>query len=90
MNEELKPCPFCSSKDIELWPMNGFESPCCMSCGATIAEAIMTGKDTEKQIKAWNTRDEELEAINTLLDELWDMRDYKEMLNKIRAFSKKN
>ena len=32
---------------------------------------------------------EELEATNTLLDDLWVMDDANEMRNKIRAFSKK-
>ncbi len=56
---ELLPCPFCNSDDIDMWPMDGFESPLCLSCGATIAETVMTGEDTIKQINAWNTRHKE-------------------------------
>jgi len=54
---ELKPCPFCKCKKIELWPMiNGWFAPVCTKCGANINENYSTGANTKKQIKAWNTR----------------------------------
>jgi len=58
MKETLKPCSFCGSKNIDMWPMGKFESPVCTQCGATICENYKTGDDTDEQIKAWNTRAE--------------------------------
>jgi len=54
MSEKLKPCPFCGRK-ATLWPMRDYESVFCENCGATFEENV-TGRDTDAQIKAWNTR----------------------------------
>jgi Lar family restriction alleviation protein len=60
---ELKPCPFCGSKNIDAegWAgkRNGEDDgelvygPACDDCGAAAGEV---GKTTEENIAAWNTR----------------------------------
>ena len=54
--EGLLPCAHCKSSDVELWPMEGYESPVCLTCGMTVCESILSGQDTAKQIEIWNTR----------------------------------
>lgn len=58
MSEELKPCPFCGSDDIDYGimsgTMKGFDYIQCQNCGAEI-RSINNGKYIEA-IEAWNRR----------------------------------
>jgi len=58
-NENLKPCPFCESKDIRMdehqsvtGSTGSIFSMCCYQCGATFPNRY----SKELMIKAWNTR----------------------------------
>ena len=70
MSDELRACPFCGCKEIDMWPMDGFESPVCTRCGATICENFMTGPNTERQIEAWETRTPDLSKLEALVDDM--------------------
>jgi Lar family restriction alleviation protein len=51
MSVELKPCPFCGSKDVEIM-VDVYHFACCHECGI-----ITTGYgNKEYAVKAWNTR----------------------------------
>ena len=58
MNEEIKPCSFCGSDDIDYGimsgTMKGFDYIQCQNCGAEI-HSINNGKYIEA-IEAWNRR----------------------------------
>lgn len=58
MKNELKPCPFCGSDDIDYGimsgTMKGFDYIQCQNCGAEI-RSINNGKYIEA-IEAWNRR----------------------------------
>ena len=58
MKNELKPCPFCGSDDIEYGimsgTMKGFDYIQCQNCGAEI-RSINNGKYIEA-IEDWNRR----------------------------------
>ena len=53
VDDELKPCPFCGSTDIEIaWFGKYGESVICLECGGTGAQYT----DRAKAIIAWNKR----------------------------------
>ncbi|ACC98525.1 hypothetical protein Emin_0972 [Elusimicrobium minutum Pei191] len=56
MSEELKPCPFCGSKDVHTnnaYPHYIF----CLACNAMFRVAgLQWEKDVPKLIEAWNRR----------------------------------
>ena len=58
MKNELKPCPFCGSDDIDYGimsgTMKGFDYIQCQNCGAEV-RSINNGKYIEA-IEAWNRR----------------------------------
>ncbi len=57
MSEELKPCPFCGSDDIEtFYNRSGVDHYTCQYCGATA--------------KQWNTRHEPYELPEWLIKEV--------------------
>ena len=53
IDDELKPCPFCGSTDIEIaWYGKDGEAVICLGCGGTGSQYT----DRAKAIKAWNRR----------------------------------
>lgn len=54
MSKELKPCPFCGSRDVRVMQLSTmFRFFCaCNSCHATTGEYVFK----EEAIKAWNRR----------------------------------
>lgn len=58
---ELKPCPFCGSKNIDYGictgTLQGFGYVQCEECGAEISE-ITECKNANTAIEAWNKRSE--------------------------------
>lgn len=52
-NQELKPCPFCGSTDIEVFELNGhYQKIICLNCHTTVEVPLHINLR-----KAWNTRD---------------------------------
>ncbi|MBQ1453756.1 MAG: Lar family restriction alleviation protein [Ruminococcus sp.] len=57
MNNELKPCPFCSGKvNKKISPMFGTVMFVCERCGADVC--FYGAEFGEKAIEAWNRRAE--------------------------------
>lgn len=53
IDDELKPCPFCGSTDIEIaWYGKDGEAVICLGCGGTGSQYT----DRAKAIAAWNRR----------------------------------
>lgn len=53
MNEELKPCPFCGSKNIRIWGGgNTFPYVECSNCIASTASELTR----VEAVKNWNRR----------------------------------
>lgn len=55
MSAELKPCPFCGSKEIDPrgWASTDSAGPACDDCGAATGDV---GDTLEENIRLWNTR----------------------------------
>lgn len=52
MSEELKPCPFCGSKNIRLWEKTTSPWVQCEKCLSSTA----TGYTKEEAVENWNRR----------------------------------
>lgn len=63
MNEELKPCPFCGSDDMNVTVTDIFHAVWCRDCGALV------DNDEEDVAKLWNTRPIE-DALQARIAEL--------------------
>lgn len=74
MNEELKPCPFCGSDDVEL-EYDSFIDYCIIECRECGVERNRCW-DEDDAIELWNTRpiedekDREIESLKVELDNL--------------------
>lgn len=55
---ELKPCPFCGSKNIKLLEYGNWKNfYCeCEDCRAIVPDPSITDYTEEEAIEAWNTR----------------------------------
>lgn len=56
MSEDLKPCPFCGSKNIRFKDTRGWLETCgeCEDCGALGPDGDID--DVSSAVAAWNTR----------------------------------
>ena len=73
---ELKPCPFCGGKDLEVYASDYFEGYFvnCIDCNAHGAIAFLsTYNDVDYPPKA---TDKEIEACKEKAKELWNRRHY--------------
>ncbi|MES2783799.1 MAG: Lar family restriction alleviation protein [Pseudomonadota bacterium] len=69
MGEELKPCPFCGSTNVDAkgWASQNSNGPACDDCGASAGSTLA---DTpEANIAAWNTRPDST-AVQELVEAL--------------------
>ena len=52
MSEEIKPCPFCGSEDVEVFPNYGHYFAACCDCGSEGPNK----ERKEEAIRKWNQR----------------------------------
>ena len=55
MNEQLKPCPFCGSKNIYLSHWTDSAYVVCLDCGCK-TEVFLHGRCVETAVEHWNRR----------------------------------
>lgn len=82
MSEEIKPCPFCGSEDVEVFPNYGRYFAACCDCGSEGPNK----ERKEEAIRKWNQRpyDYDMPAIVKKVQRLEE--DLQEALFALKAW----